>query len=260
MRLTGKAAIVTGGAMGIGYAIAYRLAEAGANVLIADLDGDAAEVGAKRLGEAGLEATHARTDVADETDVDRMVALATERYGGIDILVNNAGVYPNILVMNMTTDQFTRVLEVNLLSVFLCTKLVAKHMIQRNRGGRIINITSIDALHPSSAGLAHYDASKHGVWGFTKNVALELAPHQIWVNASAPGGIATPGVQQAQAGAQLPVGVDMTKMLEAFLARIPMRRMGDPDDIGKAALFLASDLSSYMTGSQLVIDGGVLLS
>ncbi len=98
------------------------------------------------------------------------------------------------------------------------------------------------------------------VWGFTKNIALELAPHQIWVNAIAPGGIPTPGVEQAQAGAQLPEGVDMTTLLEAFLGRIPMGRMGEPDDIGKVALFLASDLSSYMTGSQIVVDGGVLLS
>jgi 2-dehydro-3-deoxy-D-gluconate 5-dehydrogenase len=260
LRLAGKTAIVTGGAMGIGYGIAYRLAEAGANVVIADLDGQAAEDAATDLVKAGLEATATRTNVSEESDVERMVATSAELYGDIDILVNNAGVFPNILVMNMETDDFTRVLNVNLLGVFLCTRFVAKHMIEHNHGGRIINITSIDALHPSSAGLAHYDASKHGVWGFTKDIALELAPHRIWVNAIAPGGIATPGVQQAQAGAQVPEGVDMTKLLEAFLARIPMARMGEPDDIGKVALFLASDLSSYMTGSQIVVDGGVLLS
>jgi 2-deoxy-D-gluconate 3-dehydrogenase len=260
LRLAGKTAIVTGGAVGIGYGIAYRLAEAGANVVVADLDGEAAEDAAKNLREAGFAATAIRTNVSEESDVERMVATAVELYGDIDILVNNAGIYPNILVMNMETDDFTGVLNVNLLGVFLCTRLVAKHMIEHNHGGRIINITSIDALHPSSAGLAHYDASKHGVWGFTKNIALELAPHQIWVNAIAPGGIATPGVQHAQAGAQVPEGVDMNKLLEAFLRRIPMARMGEPDDIGKVALFLASDLSSYMTGCQIVVDGGVLLS
>jgi 2-dehydro-3-deoxy-D-gluconate 5-dehydrogenase len=120
-------------------------------------------------------------------------------------------------------------------------------------------VTSIDALHPSSPGLAHYDASKHGVWGFTKNVAIELAPHGIWVNAIAPGAIATPGVA-AQSGGQLPAGVDMSQLIEAFLARIPIKRMGEPDDIGRAALFLASDLASYLTGSQIVVDGGVLLT
>ena len=97
---------------------------------------------------------------------------------------------------------------------------------REGRGGRIVNITSIDALHPSSAGLAHYDASKHAVWGFTKNVALELAPQNIWVNAVAPGGIATPGAAAMQQGAQVPAGVDMEAMLKYFLARIPMKRMG----------------------------------
>ena len=208
---------------------------------IADLDGEAAESAAKNLKEAGFEATATRTNVSEESDVERIVATSAELYGDIDILVNNAGIYPNIFVMNMETDDFTRVPNVNLLGVFLCTRLVAKHMIEHNHGGRIINITSIDALHPSSAGLAHYDASKHGVWGFTKNIALELAPHQIWVNAIAPGGIATPGVQQAQSGAQIPEGADMSKLLEAFLGRIPMARMGEPDDTGKVALFLASD-------------------
>ena len=260
LRLAGKTAIVTGGAVGIGYGIAYRLAQAGANMVIADLDGELADSAAKNLKEAGFEATATRTNVSEESEVERLVATSAELYGEIDVLVNNAGIYPNILVMNMETDDFARVLNINLLGVFLCTRLVAKHMIEHNHGGRIINITSIDALHPSSAGLAHYDASKHGVWGFTKNIALELAPHRIWVNAIAPGGIATPGVQQAQAGAQLPEGADMSKLLEAFLARIPMARMGEPDDIGKVALFLASDLSSYMTGSQIVVDGGVLLS
>lgn len=131
-------------------------------------------------------------------------------------------------------------------------------MIKQGKGGKIINVTSVDALHPSSIGLAHYDASKHGVWGFTKNVALELAQHKIWVNAIAPGGILTPGVQNLQqpGGSQ----IDMKAMMEAFMKKIPMHRMGDADEIGKVALFLASDMSSYMTGSQIVVDGGVLLS
>jgi len=160
----------------------------------------------------------------------------------------------------MTQEDFQKVIDINLKGVFLCTKAVAQKMIAGGKGGRIINITSIDALHPSSAGLAHYDASKHGVWGFTKNAALELASHKIWVNAIAPGGIATPGVEKVQKSMQLPKGVDMAKLLEAFLAKIPMKRMGEPDDIGKVALFLASDMSSYMTGSQIVVDGGALLS
>jgi 2-deoxy-D-gluconate 3-dehydrogenase len=121
-------------------------------------------------------------------------------------------------------------------------------MIDQGGGGRIINVTSIDALHPSMVGLAAYDASKHGAWGFTKNAALELAPHGIRVNAIAPGGIKTPGVGD----------VDEAKMA-AFTQMIPMGRMGEADEIALAALFLASDMSSYMTGSQIVVDGGRLL-
>lgn len=260
LNLSGKTAIVTGGAVGIGYGIASRLAEAGASVMIADVN---AETAAKTKAEflaKGWKAESAVTDVSQETNIQSLVAKTVEIFGGIDILVNNAGIYPNILVMNMTQADFDRVIAVNLRSVFLMTKAAAAQMIQQGRGGKVINITSIDALHPSSAGLAHYDASKHGVWGFTKNVALELAPHGIWVNAVAPGGIATPGVQDVQKSMELPKGVDMQKLLEAFMARIPMKRMGEPDDIGKVVLFLASDMASYMTGSQIVVDGGVLLS
>ncbi len=258
--LSTKVAIVTGGAVGIGQGIASRLAEAGAQVVIADRDGEAAEQAAAELTARGWQAKAIVADVADEASVKNLVDQTVATFGEVDILVNNAGIYPNIMVMNMTPEDFDRVLDVNLRSVFLCTKAVASRMIERKRGGRIINITSIDALHPSSAGLAHYDASKHGVFGFTKNVALELAPHKIWVNAVAPGGIATPGAQAAQKNIQVPKGVDMQKMLAAFMARIPMGRMGEPDDIGKAVLFLASDMSSYMTGTQIVVDGGVLLS
>src|SRR6185369_4560939 len=141
---------------------------------------------------------------------------------------------------------FDRVIATNLGSVFLCTKYVAAQMIAQKKGGRIINVTSIDALHPSMVGLAHYDASKHGVWGFTKNSALELAADGIWVNAIAPGGIQTPGVEAMQSG---PADPAVTK---AFMAKIPMRRMGEPDEIGKVALFLASDMATYITGSQIV--------
>lgn len=252
LNLTGKVAIVTGGAMGIGLGIASRLSEAGANVVIADLKPED--------GEKGLKAKSLKVDVSSEQEVRNMVEQTTAWFGSVDIIVNNAGIYPNIPVSTMSSADFEKVIAINLKSVFLCTKYASEQMIKQGRGGKIINITSIDALHPSSVGLAHYDASKHGVWGFTKNVALELAPHKIWVNAIAPGGIMTPGVAALQKGMPIPQGVDMQKMMEAFLAKIPMHRMGEPDDIGKVALFLASDMSSYMTGSQIVVDGGVLLS
>jgi 2-deoxy-D-gluconate 3-dehydrogenase len=258
--LSTKTAIVTGGARGIGTGVANRLAEAGASVVVADLRKEEAEGLTKNLSEGGRKVKAITTDVSKEDEVQRLVDETVGIFGGIDILVNNAGIYPNTLLMNMTKEDFDKVMAINLRGVFLCTKKVAEKMIAQRRGGKIINITSIDALHPSSAGLAHYDASKHGVWGFTKNAALELAPHKIWVNAIAPGGIATPGVEEIQKNLQLPKGVDIAKLLESFLAKIPMHRMGEPDEIGKVALFLASDMSSYMTGSQIVVDGGVLLS
>lgn len=257
--LTGKTAIVTG-AVGIGYGIAYRLAEAGAKVVIASRTIEEAEASVAKLKQLGYIAQALELDVSNEESVARMAQDTITVFGQIDILVNNAGIYPSKLFLNMSLEDFDKVISVNLRGVFLCTKYVSEQMIKRGQGGRIINITSIDAIHPSSVGLAHYDASKHGAWGFTKNVALELAPHKIWVNAIAPGGIMTDGVKKAQSGSQVPNGVDMVKMMETFLNKIPMHRMGEPDDIGKVALFLASDMSSYMTGTQTVVDGGVLLS
>jgi len=257
--LSGKTAIVTG-AVGIGFGIFYRLSEAGANVVIASKDEQEAKDSARKIIGKGFRAKAVKTDVSVEREVVRMVDESVSTYGSVDILVNNAGIYPSIPVMQMTSDDFEKVLAVNLKGVFLCTKYAAGQMIKQGSGGRIINITSIDALHPSSIGLAHYDASKHGVWGFTKNVALELAPHKILVNAIAPGGINTPGVAKLQASMPTPQGADMNKLMETFLKKIPMHRMGEPDDIGKVALFLASDMSSYMTGTQIVVDGGVLLS
>ena len=257
--LSGRVAIVTG-AVGIGEAISLRLAEAGASVVVASLTLEEAEGTVKKILEQGGAATAVQTDVSDEESVKRMVEVAISKYSHIDILVNNAGIYPSIPVSKMSLDDFEKVLHVNLRGVFLCTKYASEHMIKAGKGGKIINITSIDALHPSSIGLAHYDASKHGVWGFTKNVALELAQHKIWVNAIAPGGIITPGVQKLQNSSPASSETDMKKVMESFMAKIPMHRFGDPDDIGKVALFLASDMSSYMTGSQIVVDGGVLLS
>jgi len=253
--LRGRVAVVTGGAVGIGYAIASRLAEAGAVVTIADADGESAAIAAKELTDRGLEANSVSGDVSDAADVAVMFERAAGYDQRVDILVNNAGIYPFVPALEESLETFNRVLAVNLQGTFLCSQQAARLMIAKGGGGRIINITSVDALHPSSIGLAHYDASKHGVWGFTKNLALELAPHGIWVNAIAPGGIATPGATAPQGA-----GVDPLLVQQQFAARVPMGRMGDPDDIGRAALFLASDLASYITGAQLVVDGGLLLT
>lgn len=253
--LSGRTAVVTGGAMGIGLGIVKRLAEAGANVVIADRDGDAARTAAKDLVQLGRKVDSVEVDVADEAQVRTAIDHAVRTYGGLDILVNNAGIFPNVPLADLDQSTFDKVLHVNLRGVFLFTRYASDRMKEQGRGGSIINVTSIDALHPSMVGLAAYDASKHGVWGFTKNVAVELAPYGIQVNAVAPGGIVTPGTSQLDGTVPQEA---MAGIIEAFTAKIPMRRMGEPDEIGKVVLFLASDMASYMTGSQVVVDGGVL--
>lgn len=253
--LSERTAIVTGGAMGIGYAICYRLAEAGASVVIADNNNEAAKKASDTLNESGYKTIAIETDVSKDADVSGMIEKAIGEFGRVDILVNNAGIFPAVPVVDMEESEFEKIIDINLKGVFHCTKHVSNQMIKQGDGGKIINITSIDAIHPSIVGLSAYDASKHGVWGFTKNTALELAEHNITVNAIAPGAIATPGV-----GAGGEQDDQFKEQVDTMVKQIPMLRMGDPDEIGKVALFLASDLSSYMTGSQIVADGGVLLS
>lgn len=256
LNLSGQTAIVTGGSLGIGYGISYRLAEAGANVVIAARNADEAKKSAGEISDQGFKVIAVPTDVSVETDVIRLVNETVTSYGSIDILVNNAGIFPVNLLHDMSVEAFDQVIAVNLRGVFLTVKYVSEQMIKQGKGGNVINITSIDALHPSLAGLAHYDASKHGVWGFTKNVALELAKHNIRVNAVAPGGVITPGVAAMQSPGK---EVALERNPEPPKMDVPMGRMGVPDDIGKVVLFLASDMSSYMTGSQIVVDGGYLL-
>ncbi len=256
MNLRAKVAIVTGGAVGIGYAIAARLSEAGAKVLIADNDENAAKAAESKLNNANANANAnikaCKVDVSDEKQVEAMVEKAVKEFGGVDILVNNAGIYPKESMLNSPLADFQKILAVNLEGAFLCTKAVAKKMIEQGRGGKIINITSVDAVHPSGVNLSFYDASKHGLWGFTKDVALELAQHNISVNAIAPGSIETPGTEYRKAVTE--------EEKEKYLSKIPLHRQGGADEIGKVALFLASDLSSYMTGAQILVDGGKLLS
>jgi 2-deoxy-D-gluconate 3-dehydrogenase len=254
--LSGKTAIVTGGSLGIGFGISNRLAEAGANVIIAARNLDEAKKATNELTQKGYKAYAIKTDVSLETDVKNLLAETIKQYGSVDILVNNAGIYPMNPLKDMTTEMFDKVIATNLRGVFLTVKYISGQMIKQGKGGKIINITSIDALHPSMIGLAHYDASKHGVWGFTKNIALELAKNNIWVNAVAPGGVITQGVTTGQSGGK---NVTIERNPEPPKMEVAMGRMGVPDDIGKVVLFLTSDMSSYMTGSQIVVDGGYLL-
>jgi len=254
--LSGKTAIVTGGSVGIGYGICYRLAEAGANVVVTSRNLEEVNKAVEELKQKSFKVTGVKTDISIEVEVKNLVLETVKFFGSVDILVNNAGIFPFVPLSQLTSEVFDKVISTNLRGVFLTTKYVGEQMIKQGKGGKIVNITSIDAIHPSMVGLAHYDASKHGVWGFTKNVALELAPHKIWVNAVAPGGVMTHGVAVAQAQGK-PVTVERNP--EPPKMEIAMGRMGVPDDIGKVVLFLASDMASYMTGSQIVVDGGYLL-
>ncbi len=253
--LTGKSAVVTGGAMGIGFGIVRRLTEAGANVTLVDVNEQAASASAQKLLDQGRTVQAVRGDVRSSADVRQIVQAAVDAYGGLDILVNNAGVYPSRPVLEMSEEEWDRVIGINLKGTFLCAQAAARQMVAQDRGGVIVNIASIDAVHPSMVGLAHYDASKGGVLSFTKNLALELGPHNIRVVAIAPGGIRTEGTSVS-----IGSGIDMDEFMKAFEMRIPLRRMGLPDDIARTVLFLASDAAAYMTGTLVYVDGGVLLA
>jgi 2-deoxy-D-gluconate 3-dehydrogenase len=252
--LSGKTAVVTGGAMGIGFGIARRLGEAGASVSIVDLSPEAAESSAARLSAEGWTAKALRADVCSARDVGEAVRTVVDRDGRLDIWVNNAGIYPVCPILDLPENLWDRVVDVNLKGTFLCSQAAAKEMLEQGHGGVIINIASIDAVHPSLVGLGHYDASKGGVLMFTKSLALELAPHGIRVMAIAPGAINTEGTRPADGSS---VDADAAK---AMMGRIPLGRIGEPDDIGRVALFLASDAAAYMTGSMVFVDGGYLLS
>ena len=257
LNLSGKTAIVTGGSLGIGYGISFRLAEAGANVIIASRNLDEANEAVGEIVKQGFKAEAITADISKEEDVKNLVSKVVEKFGSIEILVNNAGVYPFAPLTELTSEMFDKTIAINLRGVFLCTKYVSEIMIKKGKGGKIINISSIDAIHPSSIGLSHYDASKHGVWGFTKNVALELSKYNIQINAVAPGGIMTPGTSTAKFVSNKPVKPERNP--EPIKMDVPMGRMGVPDDVGKVVLFLASDMATYLTGSQIVVDGGYLL-
>ncbi len=255
--LTGRVAVVTGAAQGFGFACARRLAEAGAAVVIADRRADRLQAAQARLESDGSNVDAVEVDISSEKDVDRLMKSAVERFGRIDVLVNNAGVFSNYMLERLEPAEFHRILGVNVGGAFLCVRAAAARMRAQGTGGAIVNISSIDAVHPSGAGLSHYGTSKHAIWGLTKTMALELGPDGIRVNAVAPGPSLTEGaVEFVEAGA--PDGIDVDAQWAAYAARIPLRRLADPDDIARATLFLASDLGAYVNGAQIVFDGGLL--
>ncbi|MBM3132544.1 MAG: SDR family oxidoreductase [Chloroflexi bacterium] len=256
--LTGKGAIVTGGAMGIGKAIALRLAEAGAAVMIADVDLDAAAKASEEIKSKGVKSQAIRVDVRAAADAQKMCEAAVKAFGSLDILVNNAGIYPLLPVMRVEEALWDKVLDINLKGSFLCAQAAAREMTKAGKGGKIINLASVDGFHPNG-NATHYNASKGGVIMLTKALALELAPHKILVNAVAPGSIRTPGTEKVGKEA-IAAGLTLEQLGKSFAGRIPLNRMGEPDDIAKAVLFLASGLADYVTGDIVLVDGGYLLS
>ena len=247
MLLDGKTALVTGASRGIGRAIALRLAAEGASVAINYAGNTAkAEETKAAIEAAGGKAALFQADVSDSAQVEQMVASVTEVFGTIDILVNNAGITRDGLLMRMKEEDFDAVLDTNLKGIFHVTKAVSKLMMKK-RAGRIVNMASVVGIM-GNAGQTNYAAAKAGVIGFTKSAAREFAARGITVNAVAPGFIAT----------------DMTaampeKAKEATLAAIPLRRMGEPEDVANAVAFLVSDQASYITGQVVKVDGGMVM-
>jgi NAD(P)-dependent dehydrogenase (short-subunit alcohol dehydrogenase family) len=250
LSLDARVAIVTGGAAGIGLAICGRLAESGARVVVADVDGEEATAAASRLGGAAQPAV---VDVAEGRAVRALAERALATYGRLDVWVNAAGIYPAVPVLELSEDDWDRVLAVNLRGTFLGAREAARAMIAAGNGGVILNVTSTAAYRVAGAGVAHYVSSKFGVRGLTKSLACELGPHGIRVLAIAPTVTATPGIEARRAQLEA-AGFE----LETLGARLPLGRIAVPDDVARVALFCASDLAALMTGSTLVVDAGDL--
>ncbi len=242
-RLSGRTALVIGAARGIGAGIVERFIAEGAQVVLADNEAEAGQATAKRLG-----ARFVATNIARAEDSARAVAEAVDHFGGLDILVQNAGIYPWTLIENITPEEWDNVLTVNLKGTFLAAR--AALPVMRERGyGRMVFTSSITGPRVTSPGHGHYSASKAGINGFIKAAALEFAGFGITVNGVEPGNILTEAIVEHRSQAFI------RNMEEA----IPLGRLGTPRDIANAALFLASDEASYITGTTIIVDGGQTL-
>ncbi len=257
--LEGRAAVITGAAKGIGFAIARRFAEAGADILLADVDKASVEESAKALTTAfGARTKALITDVTREQDVIDAADTCMKEFGRLDIWVNNAGIYPDSLLLDLSVGDWDKVQSINLRGAFIGSREAARRMKDAPmNGGVIINIESVGAFR-GHAGLAAYTASKHGMNGLAKCMAVELGPHNIRVVGLAPTGTWTPGVAARTAGAS-GEDVERAKALEKqILEKVPLGRFGMPDDIARAALFAASDMAMLITGSTIAVDAGGL--
>ncbi|MFC1995527.1 3-oxoacyl-[acyl-carrier-protein] reductase [Chloroflexota bacterium] len=244
MDLSTKVAIVTGSGQGIGRAIALKLAEVGATVVVNDIGNTASDV-AEEIKAANQQGLAILADVSSSPDVAKMVEISIATYGKVDILVNNAGIARDQLIVRMSDEEWDKVLNVNLRSVFLCTRAVVRYMI-RQRWGRIINIASIVGVI-GNPGQANYASAKAGIIGLTRTIAREVASRGITANAIAPGFIDTEMTQHLDG-----------KRRQELIERIPLGYLGSPCDVAEAVAFLASDEAKYITGQVLNVDGGIV--
>lgn len=246
MRLKDKVCVVTGGAQGIGFACAREFGREGAKVMLADIDAEKGEAAKAALAADGIEAAFQTCDTAKTDDVARMTQATLDQFGAYDVLLANAAIIVKGTILDLSEEDFDRVVSINLKGYFLCGQAAAKHMVESGKGGAIINMSSIQAVITNPDILA-YAVCKGGVAQLTKASALALADKGVRVNAIAPGSINTPMFKQAASNPET---------YRMAMSRTPIGRPGEPDEIGRVAVFLASDDASYVTGETIVADGG----
>jgi 2-dehydro-3-deoxy-D-gluconate 5-dehydrogenase len=256
LSLEGKVAIVTGGARGIGRGIALRLAEAGASVLVTDIRAPLLEQTVAQIRATGGTAASTTADVGKIKDAEAVVAEAVQLFGSLDILVNNAIAFQPAELIHLTEEQYDTVAGTGLKGVVFHSQAASRQMIKQGRGGRIVNIGSVDAFLPVGA-MSHYDAVKGGVLSMTRGFAKELGRYGITVNSICPGGTDTPGAREASGPIMKFLGIEGGGLNAP--ARGVLGRHGTPDDIARAVLFAVSGLADFMTGTAITIDGGYLL-
>jgi NAD(P)-dependent dehydrogenase (short-subunit alcohol dehydrogenase family) len=253
--LDGRVSFVTGGAQGIGLALAERFAQEGSRVMIGDIQGDKAETAADRLRGGGHEARAVTIDVTDPRSVEGAAGACAAELGEPDVLVANAGILLLQPVLEMSLESWRRVLDVNLTGVFLSCQTFARQMVAGGRGGRIIVTSSLFGRRGGRANGA-YSATKFGVIGLVESLAAELAPHDILVNAVCPGQVATEMMRQVTTDLARVREMTAEAVEEELVRRIPLGRVGNPDEVGDVFVFLASPLSRYVTGQSIIVDGG----
>jgi 3-oxoacyl-[acyl-carrier protein] reductase len=246
MKLKNKTAIITGGSNGLGRATALLFSKEGANVVIADMDVSAGQNVVEEINSNGGKCIYVKVNVSNPDDVNNLVSATISEFGKIHILINNAGIVSDARLIKMELDQWQKVIDVNLKGVFICAQAISKVLINQNEGGTIINTSSVVGLY-GNFGQSNYVASKAGVIGLTKTWAKELGKYNIRVNAVAPGFIATDIIKSMP-----------EKVINLMKEKTLLGRLGRPDDIANAFLYLASDEGSYVTGTVLSVDGGIV--